>query len=332
MPSVPARERVGRVRRSVLAAESAPIFGVLLVVYLVAAVLVSVQSQQTLLSTDALDSILTRSVGLGIVAAGQTIAIIVGSIDLSVAYLISVAATYSSAIMQGDPNKVLVGLVIVLGAGVAVGIANGLIITKLRVNAFIATLGMAFILSGILNASFQDFAGSVPTSFQDLAYGEIGPIRTPFVLLGGVLIFTWLLLRYSRLGHHMYAVGGSEETARLSGVRSHRVIIAAHVLCSVTAILTGLFIVARIKAGAPWVGPDSHYDLDSIAAVVVGGTALSGGRGGVWGTFAGVLILSVLDTTFNSLQFNGFLQNVARGVIIIGAVGVYALRAHRNRA
>jgi ribose transport system permease protein len=94
-------------------------------------------------------------------------------------------------------------------------------------------------------------------------------------------------------------------------------------------VLSGLFIVARIRAGAPWVGPDSHYDLESIAAVVVGGTALSGGRGGVWGTLAGVVILAILDSIFNSLQFNEFLQNVARGVIIIGAVGIYAYRERR---
>jgi ribose transport system permease protein len=100
----------------------------------------------------------------------------------------------------------------------------------------------------------------------------------------------------------------------------------AHIFCSVTAVLTGLFIVSRLGAGAPWVGPDGNYDLESIAAVVLGGTALMGGRGGVLGTFAGVLILALLDNAFNQLQINPLLKDVVRGVIIIAAVAAYTFR------
>lgn len=331
LTSSKARTKLSRLGHQVLSASSAPIFIVLAVIYLLASVVVSVANQGTLLSLDALDTVASRSVGLGIVAMGQTVALVVGSIDLSVAYLISVSATYSSAIMQDDPKRMVIGVVAVLAIGVLVGLANGLVITKLRVNAFVATLGMSFILSGVLNASFQNYSGAVPDQFQTLAYGYVGPIRVPFILLAAVVLGVWILLRYTALGHHMYAVGGSEEAARLSGIRSHRVIITAHVICSVTAVLTGLYLAARIKSGAPWIGPDSHYDLESIAAVVVGGTALSGGRGGVWGTVAGVMILFVLDTSFNSLQVNEFLQNVARGLIIIGAVAAYTYREHRRR-
>lgn len=327
-PGVPAPRPFARLERSargLLSANAAPVFAVLVVIYLVASVVLSRTGQGIDVS-----SVLVRSVGLGIVAAGQTLVILAGSIDLSVAFLISVSATYASFIMQGDPGRQALGVGVVVVIGLLVGLANGLTITKLHVNAFIATLGMGFILSGVLNASFNDFAGAVPREFQDaVAYGSISGIATPILLL--LLVFTlgWVLLRFTPLGHHIYAVGGSSETARLSGVRSDRTVIAAHVLCSLTAVLSGLFIVARIRAGAPWVGPDSHYDLESIAAVVVGGTALSGGRGGVWGTLAGVVILAILDSIFNSLQFNEFLQNVARGVIIIGAVGIYAYRERR---
>lgn len=125
-------------------------------------------------------------------------------------------------------------------------------------------------------------------------------------------------------------MGESEEAARLSGVRSSRVIIGAHILCSLTAVLTGLFIVSRLSAGAPWVGPDGNYDLESIAAVVLGGTALSGGKGGVLGTIAGVLILALLDNAFNQLKINAFLKDVVRGVIIIAAVAIYAVRHRRQ--
>ena len=110
-------------------------------------------------------------------------------------------------------------------------------------------------------------------------------------------------------------------------MRTHRAIIAAHVVCSVCAAITGLFIVSRLRAGAPWVGTDGNYDLESIAAVVLGGTALSGRPGWRAGDGGGVLILALLDNMFNQLEVNTFLKDVLRGVIIIAAVAVYALRA-----
>ena len=244
---------------------------------------------------------LVRSVALGMVAVGQTLVILGGSLDLSVAYQVSVTAVMASYVMQGDPDRMLLGIAVVIAIGVAVGLANGLIITGLGVNPFIATLGTALVLRGVLNASFDNFAGAVPAEFQALGYDRIGPVPYSVLLFLAVVLVAWFLLRYTRFGHHLYAVGGSEETARLSGVRSARALIGAHILCSLTAVLTGLFIVSRLRAGAPWVGPDGNYDLESIAAVVLGGTALSGGKGGVLGTVAGVLILALLDNLFNQL-------------------------------
>jgi ribose transport system permease protein len=327
MPSGPG-PYLGAIRSSMAGANAAPIYFVLLVVFLGAWLVVTLAGGQ-FLTIDNLTSMLVRSAALGIVAAGQTVVILAGSLDLSVAYLISVSALISSLIMNGDPNRILPAVVGVLGIGVLVGVANGLLVTKLRVNAFIATLGMGLILRGLLNAAFDNFAGKVAPQFEVLGYGALGPIPWSVVLLSATMIGVWFLLRSTRFGHHLYAVGGNEETARLSGVRSHRVIIGAHVLCSLTAILTGLFLVARIRAGAPWIGPDGGYDLESIAAVVVGGTALAGGRGGVSGTLAGVLILAIIDNAFNALQFNSFVKDVVRGVIIVAAVAIYAQRERR---
>ena len=231
--------------------------------------------------------------------------------------------------MNGDPSRMGIAVLAVLGIGVAVGLVNGLLVTKFRINAFIATLGVALILRGLLNAAFDNFAGKVAPEFEVLAYGSLGPIPWSLILLAATVLGVWFLLRSTRFGHHVYAVGGSEETARLSGVRSHRIIIGAHVICSLTAVLTGLFLVARIRAGAPWIGPDGGYDLEAIAAVVVGGTALAGGRGGVWGTLAGVFILAIIDNAFNALQLNSFVKDVVRGVIIIAAVAIYAQRERR---
>lgn len=269
---------------------------------------------------------LVRSVALGIVAVGQTYVILGGSLDLSVAYQVSVTAVVASVVMDGEVSRMWLAVVVVLLVGVAIGLVNGLIITKLHINAFIATLGVSLILRGILNATVDNYAGAVPTEFRRLGYDRVAGVPVSIFLLLAVVAAGWFALRYTRFGHHLYAVGASEETARLSGVRSDRVLIMAHVVCSVTAVLTGLFIVSRLSAGAPWVGPDGNYDLESIAAVVLGGTALAGGRGGVLGTFAGVLILALLDNAFNQLQVNPLLKDVVRGVIIIAAVAAYTFR------
>src|SRR5699024_9707164 len=160
-----------------------------------------------------------------------------------------------------------------------------------------------------------------PTELRTLGYGRLaGIVPVSVLLLLAVFAIAWFLTRSTRFGAHLYAIGGSKDIARLSGVRDDRVIIGAHVFTSVTAAVTGFYLVARLGAGAAWVGPDGLYDLESIAAVVVGGTALLGGRGGVPGTLGGVLLLAMLDNLFNQMQVDGFLKMVLRGVIIIVAV------------
>jgi ribose transport system permease protein len=326
--SRPRRDAFASLRSAASRSTAVPVFGVLLVLVVISAIVVSLAGQQ-FLTVQNLENILTRSVALGVVAAGQTLVILAGSLDLSVAYLISVTAVMTSFIMQGDPDRIVPALGTVIVIGIVVGLANGLITTKLRVNPFITTLGMGLILRGVLFSAFDNFAGSVPPEFQELAYGSLGPIPYSVILLGGVFVAAWVLLSRTRFGFHLYGVGGGEEVARLSGIRSHRVIIGAHVLCSLSAVMTGIFLVSRTQAGQPRVGIDGAYDLESIAAVVLGGTALAGGRGGVMGTLAGVLILAVLDNVFNALQINAFVKDVLRGVIIVAAVAVYAYRSRR---
>ncbi len=309
-----------------------PVYPILVVVFISAVILDALFGRGQILSGTILTNMVVRSVALGIVAIGQTFVILGASIDLSVAYLISVVAVMASFLMQGDPSRVPMAVAAVLGIGAAVGLVNGLVVSKLRVNPLIATLGVGLILKGILNASFENFTGAVPRSFQTLGYGTIGPIPISIIILLAVTVVSAFVLRRTKFGAHLYGVGGNEEVARLSGLRTDRVLIIAHVICGVTAALTGLFIVSRLRSGAPWVGPDGLYDLESIAAVVVGGTALSGGRGGVAGTLAGVLIFGILDTTFNQLGIDTFLKQVLRGSIIILAVASYTIRSQRRAA
>ena len=316
-------------RVGMLASPAAPVFAALIAVFLLAWLVVSLRGG-TFLTVPNIVNMLQRSVALGIVSAGQTVVILLGSLDLSVAQLISLSSLIGATTMDGSDANILPAIGLVLAVGAGVGLVNGLIITKLQVNAFIATLGMALILKGLVDSRWDGPAGAVSDSFESFGYTRFGVIPMSVFLLAAVVIAIYLMLRYTRFGYRIYAVGGDEDVSKLSGLRTHRTIIAAHVVCSLAAAITGLFLASRLGSGTPTVGPDGGYDLESIAAVVLGGTALSGGRGGVLGTIGGVFILAVLDNTFNQLEVNSFLKDVVRGLIIIAAVAIYARRGERS--
>ncbi len=278
------------------------------------------------LGVEGILGLLERMVALGVVALGQTFVILGGSIDLSVASLISTGAVMASAIMRGQTALMVPAVLAVLVFSAAFGAVNGLVIARLRVSPLIATLGSGLILQGVLSAEFADFAGSVPPQFQAVAYGTIGPVPWSVLALFAFALVCALVLARTRFGAHLYAVGGNLTGARLAGIRTERVIIEAHVLCSVFAGLTGLYLASRLRSGAPWIGHDGVYDLESIAVVVIGGTLLAGGRGGVWGTIAGVLLFAVIDASFNMLGVPAFPKLVLRGAIVIAAVAMYSAR------
>lgn len=281
------------------------------------------------LTPEATVSILNRSIALGITAVGQTFTILVGSIDLSVAHLISASAVVSSAIMNGDPAMMVPAVVAVLVMGVVVGTLNGLLITRLDVNPLIATLGMALIIQGCLASSHGQFGGSVPDAFQYLAYGEVLGLPVSLIVLVLLVLGAWIVLRFTRFGSNIYSVGGDRDTARAAGIDTTRVVMASHLICSLCASLAGLYLASRLKSGSPWIGTEGAYDLESIAVVVIGGTILSGGKGGIWGTVAGVIIFSLIDSIFNLAGIDAFAKQVMRGIIIVAAVAFYAVRSKR---
>ncbi|MCC7206198.1 MAG: ABC transporter permease [Anaerolineae bacterium] len=272
-------------------------------------------------------NIMQRSVALALVAFGQTFVIVAGSLDLSVGQSISAIAVVTSLLMAGRVDMMLPISLVAVGAGMLVGLINGLIITRLKVNPFITTLGTSLIIQGFLFSGFDNFAGSIPREYEFLGYGTVGPIPVGVIFMMIVCALAFLLMRYTKFGFHLYGTGGNPEVARLSGVRTNRVMVIAHVLAGLGAALTAIFIVSRLRAGAPWVG--QGMELDSISAVVVGGAPLSGGRGGVWGTLAGVLILSILSNIFNILNVGAFAQDVLRGAILIAVVAFYTFRSRR---
>jgi ribose transport system permease protein len=271
--------------------------------------------QTRMLEVEGVVGLLQRMVALGIVAIGQTFVILGGSIDLSVANLISVGAVLASFIMQGRPEMMFVAVIVVLAVSAIVGLINGVLVSRLQVSPFIATLGSGLILQGLLSASFTNFAGSVPIEFQALAYGALGPLPYSVIGLFLLAILASILMRATKFGAHLYAVGGNAEGARLAGIRTDLVTIGAHVLCSLTAGVSGLYLASRLRSGAPWVGRDGVYDLESIAVVVIGGTLLAGGRGGKVLALRILPGVDVLETRWSAAN-RIFKEN---GVNVVGA-------------
>lgn len=306
------------------------VLGILILVLIVGAILVGVGGRNFFSAGNVRD-ILTGMSVLGLVAIGQTLVVLGASLDLSVTYVISLSSLLAASIMAGNPGNIPAAVAITLLVCAGIGLLNGLIVTVLKVNGFIATLGVGLILQGILNTNFEGSAGSVPWEFQLIGATGLGPIPVSTIIMLALAVLIWFLLNRTRTGAHLFAVGGDPEIARLSGVRTRPPLIAAHVLCSVFAGLAGLLLASRLGVGSPTVGQQGGYALLSVAAVVLGGTLLLGGRGSVWGSIGGVAILAVVDNVMSVMQVNPFLKDVVRGVVIVAAVAVYSRRAVVSR-
>lgn len=309
---------------------TAIVYIVLAAVIVLSAVLVTAAGKPFFTAGN-LSAILTLMSILGFVAIGQTLVILAGSLDLSVPYVVSTASIVGAGVMAQGPSGILPGVVAALLVCGAIGAANGLIVTKLRVHGFIATLGVGLIISGWLGTSFQGSFGSAPAEFRLIGATLIAGVPLSTIIMLVCAGLASLLLHRTRLGHHLYAVGGSAQVARLSGVRTHLPVVVAHILCSMLAGLAGLLLLARTSVGSPTIGSQGGYDLMSIAAVVLGGTLLAGGVGSVLGTIGGVAIFAVLDNVMSVLEVNPFLKDFVRGAVIVLAVAIYAWRSVQRR-
>lgn len=301
------------------------VYVVALVTLILGAVLVN-SVGRSFFSAGNISSILTGTSVLGFIAIGQTLVILAGSLDLSVPYVTSLASLIAAGMMANNPNNVLSAVLLTLGAAAVIGLANGLIVARLHVHGFIATLGVGLIISGFLATNFKGSFGQTPLAFRLVGATGLGPVPISTIIMLACAGLAGLLLHRTRVGHHLYAVGGDIAVARTSGIRVDVPVITAHVICSVLAAMAGLLLASRLGVGSPTVGSQGGYDLLSIAAVVLGGTLLSGGKGTIAGTLGGVLIFAMLDNIMSVMQVNPFLKDVVRGVVIVAAVAVYAGR------
>ncbi|WP_435771791.1 ABC transporter permease [Nocardioides sp. SYSU DS0651] len=304
---------------------------IVLVAAVVAGTVLTAVEGRNFFSTGNLRDILAATSVLGFIAIGQTLVILCGSLDLSVPFVASLTGVIAGGIMAGETGNVPAAVLVALGLAALIGLVNGVLVSVLHVHGFIATLGMGLVISGYIASNYQGNHGSAPRSFRLIGITFIGPVPLSTLLMLGCAVLAVVLLRRTRLGHHLYAVGGNAEVARLSGVRTQVPVITAHVLCSVLAAVAGLLLLARLSVGNPNIGSQGRYDLLSIAAVVLGGTLLAGGKGHITGTVAGVAIFAVMDNVMGVMETSPFLQNVVRGLVIVAAVAVYSRRSIERR-
>lgn len=268
--------------------------------------------------------ILHHMASLGLVAIGQTFCILGGSFDLSVGSVISLTTLLFSGTVFGRPGMIVPALLLVLGVGLCIGLVNGLLVAKARINAFVTTLAMLMMAEGAALMYHNGPYGKITPGIKWIGYGTIGPIPVAVFLLGVFFSLGLVVLTRTRFGLHVYALGGGAESARLSGINITRMRVMTHVICSLMAVVNGIYFSARMGTGDPYCGVG--YELESIAAVCIAGTSLFGGRGTLWGTLGGVLLLVTLSNAFNHLNLETTIQLVIRGLIIIIAVAVYTVR------
>ena len=271
-------------------------------------------------------NILDQITVLGIMAVGMTFVILIGGIDLSVGSVLALSMMIMgwTANVMGLPMAIAIPIALIASA--ISGFAVGVMVTHFRVPAFIATLAMMSVARGVANmiTDGQQIVG-FPDWFMMLAIDRhFGVLTATVFVMLAVLLVSWIFLKFRAEGRMLYAVGGNPEVARLAGINVPRVTIAVYVACAVLAGLAGIVLAARLDSVQPSSG--LGYELDTIAAVVIGGTSLSGGAGGIGGTLIGVLIIGVLRNGLNLLNVSPFLQQVIIGVVIVVAVGAETLR------
>ncbi|MGD9734455.1 MAG: ABC transporter permease [Solirubrobacterales bacterium] len=266
---------------------------------------------------------------IGVVAIGMHYVILTAGIDLSVGSILELSTViFALALAGGWPLGL--ALAAALAAGLAAGLVNGLCVTLLNVQPFVVTLATLAIFGGlallVTNGTPVLITNKSPV-MDFLGNGDYGGIPGQFILLMVLAFIGWFVLRFTPFGRYVYAVGGSAETARLAGIRVKLVLTSVYAIAGLCAGLAGIMTAARLSTGTPTAG--SLTNLDAIAAVVIGGTSLMGGRGSLWASVAGALTLAVIANIIVLLGFSPFQAQIIRGVIILVAVALGAVSLTR---
>lgn len=307
-----------------------------LVIALAAIVVVLSIVKPTFMSVPNLINVVRQISINGILAVGVTYVLLTGGVDLSLGSLVALAGVVAACFAHPGQYPTIVPIMMGVLAGALCGTVNGLVVTKGRVAPFIVTLGMMTVARGLalrltdgkpvsnMSKEFAWFGGgdiasiSIPKAFYWLGSGDTVGIPVPIVILLAVSLLSYVFLKNIRLGRYIYAVGGNENAARASGINVDGVKLFAYTICGAMAGLAGVVLASRVTTGQPNAGVG--YELDAIAAVVIGGTSLSGGVGSVGGTMLGALLMGVINNGLDLLNVSSYYQQIVKGIIIVGAV------------
>jgi ribose transport system permease protein len=277
---------------------------------------------EAFLTPENLLNVLRQNSMLGLVALGMTFVILTGGIDLSVGALLAVAGVIAANLAE---QGLIIALVAAVAAATVLGLINGLVIAKARIQPFIVTLAMMIAARGLALAATGEQSVRITGAndgFNWLGRGLIGDyLPVPIVILIIAFAIGWLVLNHTRFGRNVFAVGDNDEAARLMGLNINRITVAVYAISGALAGLAGVILASRLGTGQPVAGVG--WELDAIAAVVIGGTLLTGGQGSVLSTLVGVLLLGVIFNLFNlEGQISPWWQLVLRGVILLFVVVV----------
>ncbi|UTZ29172.1 ribose ABC transporter permease [Vibrio campbellii] len=273
-------------------------------------------------TVDNILNILRQTSVNAIIAVGMTLVILTAGIDLSVGSVLALCGAFAASMIALEV-PVLIAVPTALFAGAALGAISGIIIAKGKVQAFIATLVTMTLLRGVtmvytdgrpISTGFTDTADAFAWFGTGYALG----IPVPVWLMLIVFAAAWYLLNHTRFGRYVYALGGNESATRLSGINVDRVKIGVYAICGMLAALAGIIVTSRLSSAQPTAG--MGYELDAIAAVVLGGTSLMGGKGRIMGTLIGALIIGFLNNALNLLDVSSYYQMIAKAVVILLAV------------
>jgi ribose transport system permease protein len=290
----------------------------IVIVLIVLFIIFSIFAQGFLSSTNVLNVLRQYSM-LGIIACGMTLLMIAGGFDLSV----GANMAFTGIILTYFTNwfGYGMGLFFAILCGSVIGLFNGIIVTKININAFVATLASSLVFRGLalyVSKGYPIYTEN--TYYTIMGQGNIGIVPIPAILFIVAIAFFWYLVHLTKFGRYVYAVGGNPEASRLSGLNVNSIRIICYIVCGITAAIAGIIMASRTNIGKANVA--EGMALDVIAAVLIGGTSLAGGSGAIWQTVVGVMLLGFLTNGFNLLNVSPFLQMTIKGLIIIGAVGM----------
>lgn len=274
----------------------------------------------TFLQANNLMNLMRQLIINGFIALGMTFVILTGGIDLSVGSTLAVTSAIFAGLLQNGMNTIL-AILIALGLGLILGLINGFLITKGKLAPFIVTLATMTIFRGLtlVYTDGRPIAGPKDNfAFQFLGKGQFFGVPFQVILFVLAFLILWTILNKTALGRKIYAVGGNEKASFISGINIDKVKISVYVISSLMAVLSGLVLTSRLNSAQPTAGV--AYEMDAIAAVVLGGTSMAGGSGSLTGTLIGILILGVLNNGLNLLGVSSFYQQIVKGIVILIAV------------